>query len=188
MSSLPYLEKDLCEILGNVISKFVVNYNLRLIFLLFLMQLEEDRAQRTGDVLHPRDIDAFWLQRELNKYYADAEASRSKAEEVLEILKSAKDDRELENKMMLLLGHDKFSFIRLLRKNKSMVLYCTLLATAQSAKEKKEIEEKMSADPDLASILHALTETEQEDLIQVRQLQNFNLQSISNPSFILFSI
>ncbi|RMX47508.1 hypothetical protein pdam_00002126 [Pocillopora damicornis] len=128
--------------------------------------LEEDRAQRTGDVLHPRDIDAFWLQRELNKYYADAEASRSKAEEVLEILKSAKDDRELENKMMLLLGHDKFSFIRLLRKNKSMVLYCTLLATAQSAKEKKEIEEKMSADPDLASILHALTETEQEDLIQ----------------------
>lgn len=128
--------------------------------------LEEDRAQRTGDALHPRDIDAFWLQRELNKYYADAEASRSKAEEVLEILKSAKDDRELENKMMLLLGHDKFSFIRLLRKNKSMVLYCTLLATAQSAKEKKEIEEKMSADPDLASILHALTETEQEDLIQ----------------------
>lgn len=128
--------------------------------------LEDERAQRTGDNLHPRDIDAFWLQRELNKYYADAEASRSKAEEVLEILKSAKDDRELENKMMLLLGHDKFSFIRLLRKNKSMVLYCTLLATAQSAKEKKEIEEKMSSDPDLASILHALTETEQEDLIQ----------------------
>lgn len=128
--------------------------------------LEDERSQRTGDNLHPRDIDAFWLQRELNKYYADAEASRSKAEEVLEILKSAKDDRELENKMMLLLGHDKFSFIRLLRKNKSMVLYCTLLATAQSANEKKEIEEKMSSDPDLASILHALTETEQEDLIQ----------------------
>ena len=87
---------------------------------------------------------------------------------MLEILKSAKDERELENKMMLLLGHDKFSFIRLLRKNKNMVLYCTLLATAQSAKDKKEIEEKMSSDPDLASILHALTETEQEDLIQVR--------------------
>lgn len=136
----------------------------------YFEQLEDERSQRTGDSLHPRDIDAFWLQRELNKYYADAEASRSKAEEVLEILKSAKDDRELENKMMLLLGHDKFSFIRLLRKNKSMVLYCTLLATAQSAKEKKEIEEKMSSDPDLASILHALTETEQEDLIQVRQV------------------
>ena len=114
------------------------------------------------------------MQRELNKYYADAEASRAKTEEVLEILKSAKDERELENKMMLLLGHDKFSFIRLLRKNKNMVLYCTLLATAQSAKDKKEIEEKMSADPDLAPILHALTETEQGDLIQVRACQYNN--------------
>ena len=86
---------------------------------------------------------------------------------MLEILKSASDERELENKLMLLLGHDKFSFIRLVRKHKNMVLYCTLLATSQSAREKKEIEEKMEADPDLAPILHALTEMEQEDLIQV---------------------
>ena len=132
-----------------------------------LLQLEGQAGQRAGDTIHPRDIDAFWLQRELNKYYADAEASRSKAEEVLEILKSASDERELENKLMLLLGHDKFSFIRLVRKHKNMVLYCTLLATSQSAKEKREIEEKMEADPDLAPILHALTEMEQEDLIQV---------------------
>lgn len=145
----------------------VTTQSLPFLFSYMYLQLEDERSQRSGDNLHPRDIDAFWLQRELNKYYADAEASRSKTEEVLEILKSAKDERELENKMMLLLGHDKFSFIRLLRKNKNMVLYCTLLATAQSAKDKKEIEEKMSSDPDLASILHALTETEQEDLIQV---------------------
>ena len=129
--------------------------------------MEGDASKSVGDHLHPRDIDAFWLQRELNKYYGDAEASRAKAEEVLEILKSASDERELENKLMLLLGHDKFSFIRLIRKNRSVVLYCTLLATAQSIKEKKEIEEKMEADPDLATILHALTETEQGDLIQV---------------------
>lgn len=126
-----------------------------------------ESQQNSSDTLHPRHIDAFWLQRELNKYYADAEASRSKSEEVLEILKSASDERELENKLMLLLGHDKFSFIRLLRKNRNMVLYCTLLATAQSGKEKKEIEEKMEADPDLAQILHALTETDKEDLVQV---------------------
>jgi len=134
-----------------------------------LFQLS-DSQQASSDVLHPRHIDAFWLQRELNKYYADAEASRSKSEEVLEILKSASDERELENKLMLLLGHDKFSFIRLLRKNRSMVLYCTLLATAQSGKEKKDIEEKMAADPDLAQILHALTETDKEDLVQVGKL------------------
>lgn len=89
--------------------------------------------------------------------------------------------------MMLLLGHDKFSFIRLLRKNKSMVLYCTLLATAQSAKEKKEIEEKMSSDPDLASILHALTETEQEDLIQVRHVKMCLLNVVPTGSHVVFA-
>ena len=91
-----------------------------------------------------------------------------KSEEVLEILKNASDERELENKLMLLLGHDKFALIRLLRKNRMTVLYCTLLASAQSVKEKKDIEEKMETDPDLAPILHALTESVEEDLIQVR--------------------
>ncbi|XP_046850049.1 U5 small nuclear ribonucleoprotein 200 kDa helicase-like [Xenia sp. Carnegie-2017] len=128
--------------------------------------------QRSGndsasqDVLHPRSIDAFWLQRELGKYYNEAEASRKKSEEVLEILKNASDEIELENKLMLLLGHDKFALIKLLRKNRMTVLYCTLLASAQSAKEKKDIEVKMENDPELAQILHALTESVEEDLIQ----------------------
>lgn len=123
----------------------------------------EESAQ---DTLQPRSIDAFWLQRELGKYYTEAEASRTKSAEVLEILKNASDERELENKLMLLLGHDKFALIRLLRKNRMVVLYCTLLASAQSAKERKDIEDKMEADPDLAPILHALTENVEEDLIQ----------------------
>lgn len=48
----------------------------------------------TGDVmtvkkkdLHPRDIDAFWLQRQLSRFYDDAIVSQKKADEVLEILK-----------------------------------------------------------------------------------------------------
>ena len=37
--------------------------------------------------LHPREIDAYWLQRELNKFYSDAEVSQTKSVEVLDILK-----------------------------------------------------------------------------------------------------
>lgn len=37
--------------------------------------------------LHPRDIDAFWLQRQLSRFYDDAIVSQKKADEVLEILK-----------------------------------------------------------------------------------------------------
>lgn len=38
--------------------------------------------------------------------------SQKKADEVLEILKSASDDRDCENKLVLLLGYDQFQFIK----------------------------------------------------------------------------
>lgn len=37
--------------------------------------------------LHPRDIDAFWLQRKLRQYYDDPMVAQTKAGEVLDILK-----------------------------------------------------------------------------------------------------
>ena len=41
--------------------------------------------------LHPRDIDAFWLQRKLSKYYPDdPTTAQSKSKEVLNILKVIK--------------------------------------------------------------------------------------------------
>lgn len=40
-----------------------------------------------------------------------------------------------------------------------MILYCTLLAQAQSAQERAEIESKMRSDPKLSSILKQLRET-----------------------------
>ncbi|RXM31381.1 U5 small nuclear ribonucleoprotein 200 kDa helicase [Acipenser ruthenus] len=40
--------------------------------------------------LHPRDIDAFWLQRQLSRFYDDAIVSQKRADEVLEILKAVR--------------------------------------------------------------------------------------------------
>src|SRR6218665_3033336 len=37
--------------------------------------------------LHPHNIDAFWLQRKLSKYYDDPMVAQTKANEVLNILK-----------------------------------------------------------------------------------------------------
>lgn len=48
------------------------------------------------------------------------------------------------------------------------VLYCTLLASAQSEAEKERIMGKMEADPELSKFLYQLHETEKEDLIRVR--------------------
>ncbi len=73
---------------------------------------DEDGFKKSSESLNPQDIDAYWLQRELNKFYRDPEMSRSKSEETLEVLKRAGDERDLENKLVLLLGHDKFAIIK----------------------------------------------------------------------------
>ncbi|XP_076060028.1 U5 small nuclear ribonucleoprotein l(3)72Ab [Oratosquilla oratoria] len=111
--------------------------------------------------LSPHDIGAHWLQRELNKFYNDPLQAQTKAMDVLEILKTAKDDRECENKLVLNLGYDKFEFIKILNRNRQMVLHCTLLASAQSETEKEEIRKLMLADTQLKRIL-AMLENEEE--------------------------
>ncbi|XP_002165482.2 U5 small nuclear ribonucleoprotein 200 kDa helicase isoform X1 [Hydra vulgaris] len=132
--------------------------------------LDDDSGfKKSSGVLHPREIDAYWLQRELNKFYNDAELSRSKADEVLNVLKNANDERDLENKLVLLLGHDKFSIIKTLRKHRKLILYCTLLTMAQTIKERKDLETKMKVDPELAEILHQLSEEDQKDLVQAER-------------------
>jgi pre-mRNA-splicing helicase BRR2 len=137
-------------------------------------------------MLQPHSIDAFWLQRNLSKVYSEATDAKLKAQEVIEILQTASDDRELENQLVLLLGYDQFDFIKILRTHRQMsklfylfesnyfntnvfssVLYCTLLASSQSASEKSKIEEKIKNDPDLAWILQALSETDKNDTVQV---------------------
>uniref|UniRef100_A0A8C5AB69 Small nuclear ribonucleoprotein U5 subunit 200 n=1 Tax=Gadus morhua TaxID=8049 RepID=A0A8C5AB69_GADMO len=116
--------------------------------------------------LHPRDIDAFWLQRQLSRFYDDAIVSQKKADEVLDILKTASDDRECENQLVLLLGFNTFDFIKILRQHRRMIQYCTMLASAQSEPEKERITGKMEADQELSKILYQLQETEKEDIIR----------------------
>ena len=79
-----------------------------------------DDFTRQSKTLQPHSIDAFWLQRNLSKVYAEATDAKMKAQETLEILKTATDDRELENQLVLLLGHDQFDFIKILRTHRHM--------------------------------------------------------------------
>ncbi|GLV40316.1 Brr2 U5 snRNP complex subunit [Carabus blaptoides fortunei] len=106
--------------------------------------------------LHPLDIDAYWLQRRLSKIYDDAMVSQAKAGEVLNVLRDAGDDRDCENQLVLLLGYDCFDFIKQLKKNRQMILYCTLLAKSQSDSERQKIREKMNEETVLARILRQL--------------------------------
>lgn len=115
--------------------------------------LENEKKEKA---LHPLDIDAYWLQRRLRDYFQDPLVSQAKADEVLSILKDSTDDRDCENQMVLLLGYDCFDFIKILKKNRQMILFCTLLAKAQSETERQKLREQMKNDAALLKILRQL--------------------------------
>lgn len=89
--------------------------------------------------------------------------SQAKANEVLSILKETDSERECENQLVLLLGYDCFDFIRMLKKNREMILYCTLLASSQSESERQKIRDKMRGDANLTKILRQLDTGKNED-------------------------
>lgn len=128
--------------------------------------LNQESGGKGSKPLHPREIDAYWLQRKLRKFYDDPVVAQTKAGEVLEILNTATDDRDAENQLVLLLGFNQFEFIKVLRQHRQMILYCTLLASSQSAAERIKIREKMLADSELEKILRQLENTEKEDIVQ----------------------
>ena len=106
--------------------------------------------------LRPHDIDAFWLQRKLNNFYNDAVQSLSKVDEILKILELDEDDRAIENKLVNALGLEQFDLINILRENRQLVLFCTLLEKAQNEQRKNEIKERMRMDSKLSWILNEL--------------------------------
>jgi len=110
-------------------------------------------SDKSGFTVSVKDIDAFWLQRKISEYYNDAITSQAKTKAVMDILKVAKDDRDCENKLVLLLDYDKFDLVKLITRNRLAILYCTLLGQAQTPQEREDIEATMKADPSLAPIL-----------------------------------
>ncbi|KAF8382489.1 snrp-200, partial [Pristionchus pacificus] len=135
---------------------------------------DEEGGQKKGG-LHARDIDAHWIQRSLSKFYKDPILAQQKGTEVVSILKDAVDDRDAENKLVLLLGFDQFDFIKTLRQHRNLVLYCTLLKQAQ-AEEREKIEEDMRTKPELHSILAQLQEGEGEDIVETERAKRERAQ------------
>ena len=104
-------------------------------------------GEEDANSLAVHDIDAHWLQRQLSKYYSDANISAKLAEDTLAILQIS-DERGCENRLVVLLDFDKFEFIKLLLRNRAKIYYCTRLKQAQSETEKEAIEREMKNDGD----------------------------------------
>ncbi|KAL2643968.1 hypothetical protein R1flu_011555 [Riccia fluitans] len=123
--------------------------------------IDDEEMEEADEGLNVQDIDAYWLQRKISQAYGDIDPQHSQklAEEVLRYLAEG-DDRDVENRLVMLLDYDKFDLIKLLLRNRLKIVWCTRLARAEDDEAKKKIEEEMNDEgPAMAAILEQLHAT-----------------------------
>lgn len=106
---------------------------------------KEESDDESEQKLSFKNIDGFWIQRQLSTFYKDANECQKVSESVLEIL-FKEDDSECENDLVMLLGTDKFSFIRILLENRYKIAFGTKLSRTHDEKEIEKIKEMMKKD------------------------------------------
>lgn len=120
------------------------------------MQVDVKPSNGSGDskdIVDPRDIDAYWLQRQITTHMSvDHEASAQLANTILPVL-GIPDFRQTESELLEILDVEQFEFVKFLTRNKLAIYYCTLLGQAGSDDERKEIESQMRQEKDSAALL-----------------------------------
>ncbi|KFH44482.1 Pre-mRNA-splicing factor-like protein [Hapsidospora chrysogenum ATCC 11550] len=112
---------------------------------------QKEKEKRT---IPARDIDAFWLQREIGSLYPDAHEQADKTKDALRILSGEPDEpqgeekslREIENELMELFDFEHHELVQKLVENREKVFWLTKLARAESAEERGAVEREMSSE------------------------------------------
>ncbi|WVZ74902.1 hypothetical protein U9M48_023018 [Paspalum notatum var. saurae] len=113
-------------------------------------ELDDDDDMQNANqrlAVNVQDIDAYWLQRKMSQAYGDIDAQQSQmlAEDILKVIGEG-DDRDVENRLVMLLDYEKFDLIKLLLRNRLKIVWCTRLARAEDQEQRKKIEEEMASE------------------------------------------
>jgi pre-mRNA-splicing helicase BRR2 len=90
----------------------------------------DPRSAVEKDVVAPRSIDGFWVQRQVAELYPDPVTAADKASSVLSILGSESNLRDCENQLMELFDFQSHNVITKFLKNRDVVVWCTKLVRA----------------------------------------------------------
>jgi pre-mRNA-splicing helicase BRR2 len=121
--------------------------------------LADSRQERDPLALDARQIDAFWLQRQIAKFVPEAEAAQAAANHVYRILETESDDRACENDLVQLLEYERFDLIKVLLRNRVAIVWCTRLAKAENDGERKQIDAYLQGNPETRALWEALHRT-----------------------------
>ncbi|KAF6148789.1 hypothetical protein GIB67_038122 [Kingdonia uniflora] len=127
-------------------------------------EIDDDDMEDGNGVttINVQDIDAYWLQRKISQSFEviDPQVSQKLTEDVFEILAEGGDDRDVENKLVMILDFEKFDLIKLLLRNRLKIVWCTRLTRAKDQEERKKFEEEMiGMGSELVAILEQLHAT-----------------------------
>ncbi|KCV68921.1 hypothetical protein H696_04341 [Fonticula alba] len=108
--------------------------------------------------LQPHQVGAQWLQAQLQPFFPDEQTRFNSANEILDILEEATSLRDSESGLVDFFGPNEkvFPLIRLLTRNRNVVLYCTRFHQAQNPADRQALEARMRQDPSLQPILAQL--------------------------------
>ncbi|KYK55420.1 hypothetical protein DCS_07383 [Drechmeria coniospora] len=124
-----------------------------------------------------RDIDAFWLQRQIGSLYPDAHEQTDKTKLALKILSGEPDEaggddkslREIENDLMELFDFEHHELVQKLVGNREKVYWLTKLARAETAEARADVEREISSEG-LQRLLSELRGENTEDGDKKRKL------------------
>ncbi|KAF4121373.1 pre-mRNA-splicing helicase BRR2 [Geosmithia morbida] len=111
----------------------------------------DKQKEKDGNVVAAREIDAFWLQRQIGALYPDAHEQTDKTKEALRILSGEPDEpqgeekplREIENDLMELFDFEHHELVQKLVGNREKVFWLTKLARAEAADQREAVEREM---------------------------------------------
>jgi len=101
-----------------------------------------------------RDIDAYWLQRQIGSVYSDAHVQHLKTQEALQILSGAPEEeggeekplREIENDLAELFDYEHHELVHKLVANRDKVVWLTRLARAEDAEARGVVEREIASE------------------------------------------
>ncbi|PKS06631.1 hypothetical protein jhhlp_007381 [Lomentospora prolificans] len=130
-----------------------------------------DQDKKDGESSVPaREVDAFWLQRQIGKIYSDPKEQHDKTQEALRILSGEPDEpggeekplREIENDLMELFEYEHHELVQLLIENREKVVWLTKLARAETSDDRAAVQREMASEG-LQWILNELYGKKPED-------------------------
>ena len=112
------------------------------------------KSQEEKNFVPARDIDAYWLQRQIGRLYPDAHTQHDKSLQALKILSGEPDEpggeekqlRDIENDLMELFDYEHHEIVQKLIENREKVVWLTRLARAEGSEERQTIEREMASE------------------------------------------